>query len=204
MANSIASTKNYTSILDEVYKRAACSTCLNSPRRMARAGRNAKEIMVPKIEVTGLGNYIRNVGYKTRSITYEFETKTFNYDRGIKLLADVMDVEEAGVLDCFVATGSELKRTQVAPEADAFTFSEIAGHEGVTPAVVDSSDLCAEDVLASLRAATNEMDEAEVTTENCTLSPTLPYTHPPLRWKNPARRARRARRPSRGCRFARF
>ena len=100
---------------------------------MARAGRNAKEIMVPKIEVTGLGDYTRNVGYKTGSITYEFETKTFNYDRGIKLLADVMDVEEAGVLDCFVAAGSELQRTQVAPEADAFTFSEIAGHAGVTP-----------------------------------------------------------------------
>ena len=90
MANSIAYTKNYTAVLDEVYKRAACSTCLNSPRRMARAGRNAKEIMVPKIEVTGLGDYTRNVGYKTGSITYEFETKTFNYDRGIKLLADVM------------------------------------------------------------------------------------------------------------------
>lgn len=28
--------------------------------------------------------------------------KTFGYDRGIKLLADVMNVEEAGVLDCFV------------------------------------------------------------------------------------------------------
>ena len=96
MANSIAYTRNYTAVLDEVYKRAACSTCLNSPRRMARAGRNAKEIMVPKIEVTGLGDYTRNVGYKTGSITYEFETKTFNYDRGIKLLADVMDVEEAG------------------------------------------------------------------------------------------------------------
>ena len=86
MANSIAYTKNYTAVLDEVYKRAACSTCLNSPRRMARAGRNAKEIMVPKIEVTGLGDYTRNVGYKTGSITYEFETKTFNYDRGIRLL----------------------------------------------------------------------------------------------------------------------
>lgn len=72
--------------------------------------------MVPKIEVTGLGDYTRNVGYKTGSITYEFETKTFNYDRGIRLLADVMDVEEAGVLDCFVAAGSELQRTQVAPE----------------------------------------------------------------------------------------
>ena len=94
MANSIAYVKNYTALLDEVYKRAACSTCLNSPRRMARAGHNAKEIMVPKIEVTGLGDYTRNVGYKTGSITYEFETKTFNYDRGIKLLAYAMNVGE--------------------------------------------------------------------------------------------------------------
>ena len=86
MANSIAPTKNYTAVLDEVYQRAAVSTCLNSPRRMVRAGRNAKEIMVPKIEVTGLGDYTHNVGYKTGSITYEFEAKTFSYDRGIKLL----------------------------------------------------------------------------------------------------------------------
>lgn len=77
-----------------------------------------KEIMVPKIQVSGLGNYTRNVGYKTGSITYEFETKVFNYDRGIHLLADVMDVEEEGVLDCFVAADSELQRTQVAPEAN--------------------------------------------------------------------------------------
>ena len=164
MANSIAYTRNYTSILDEVYKRAACSTCLNSPRRMALAGRNAKEIMVPKIEVSGLGDYTRNVGYKTGSITYEFETKAFNYDRGIRLLADVMDVEEAGALDCFVEEGSVLQRTPVASEADALTFSEIAGHKGVAPAVEDFSDADAEDVLASLRAATNEMDGAEVMT----------------------------------------
>lgn len=103
----------------------------------------------------GLGDYTRNMGYKTGSITYEFETKTFNYDRGIRLLADVMDVEEAGVLDCFVAAGSELQRTQVAPEADAFTFSEIAGHEGVAPAVEDFSDAGAEDVLPSLCAKWN-------------------------------------------------
>ncbi|WP_239286667.1 hypothetical protein [Collinsella sp. An307] len=91
MANSIAYTKNYTAVLDEVYKRAACSTCLNSPRRMARAGRNAKEIMVPKIEVTGLGDCTRNVGYKTGSITYEFETKAFNYDRDRRNLPNSRD-----------------------------------------------------------------------------------------------------------------
>ena len=142
---------------------------------MVRAGRNAKKIIIPIIQVSGLGDYTCNVGYKTGSITYEFETKTFNYDRGIKLLADVMDVEEAGVLDCFVATSSELQRTQVAPEANAFTFSEIAGHAGVTPAVEDFADAEAEDVLASLCAATNEMDEAEVTTGSRILfvTPTL-------------------------------
>lgn len=189
MANSIAYTKNYTAVLDEVYKRAACSTCLNSPRRMARAGRNAKEIMVPKIEVSGLGDYTRNVGYKTGSITYEFETKTFNYDRGIRLLADVMDVEEAGVLDCFVEAGSELQRTQVAPEADAFTFSEIASHDGVEPVEEDFSAAEAEDVLASLRDATNEMDEAEVATGGRVLfiTPTLKGVLDDFSLANPAR-----------------
>ena len=175
MANTIAAIKNYTTILDEVYKREALSTCLNSPRRMARAGRNAKEIMIPKISVTGLGDYTRNVGYKTGAITYEYETKTFNYDRGIRLLADVMDVEEAGVLDCFVAAGAELQRTQVAPEGDAYTFSEIAGHTGVTKVTKDSSAAEAVDVLGDLRAVTNAMDEKEVTRESRYLfiTPTL-------------------------------
>ena len=132
MSNSIAYTKNYTSILDAVYQRASVSGCLTSGRRMVRAGRNAKEIMIPKIEVSGLGDYTRNVGYKTGSINYAFETKTFNYDRGIRLMADVMDAEEAGVLDCFVEAGAELQRTQVAPEVDAYTFSKIAGFDGVT------------------------------------------------------------------------
>ena len=163
MANQIAAIKNYTKVLDAVYQKASVSGCLTSGGRMVRAGRNAKEIMIPKIEVSGLGDYTRNVGYKTGSISFDYETKTFNYDRGIKLLADVMDVEEAGVLDCFMAAGSELMRTQVAPEADAFTFSEIAHHDGVKAEAKSYADAEAADILRDLRAATNEMDELEVT-----------------------------------------
>ena len=162
MANNIAAIKNYTDVLDKVYRKASVSGCLTSGGRMVRAGRNAKEIMVPKISVSGLGDYTRNVGYKTGSITFDYETKTFNYDRGIKLLADVMDVEEAGVLDCFVAAGSELMRTQVAPEADAFTFAEIAGHAGVESEAKSYADAEAPDLLKDLRAVTNDMDELEV------------------------------------------
>ena len=163
MPNNIAAIKNYTAVLDKVYQKASVSGCLTSGGRMVRAGRNAKEIMIPKISVSGLGDYTRNVGYKTGSITFDYETKTFNYDRGIKLLADVMDVEEAGVLDCFVAAGSELMRTQVAPEADAFIFAEIASHTGVDTESKSYADAEAPDLLKDLRAVTNDMDELEVT-----------------------------------------
>lgn len=162
-SNNIAFARNYTSVIDEVYQRASVSGVLNSGRRMVRAGHNAKEILIPKISVTGLGNYTRNVGYKTGAITYEFETKTFNYDRGIRLFADVMDVEEAGVNDCFVEAGAELQRTQVAPEADAFTFAQIASHTGVTVTPEDLSEATATDILQALRDVTSAMDEKQVT-----------------------------------------
>ncbi len=187
--NSIAFARNYTSVIDEVYQRASVSGCLNSGRRMVRAGHNAKEIMIPKISVTGLGNYTRNVGYKTGAITYEFETKIFNYDRGIRLFADVMDVEEAGVTDCFVEAGAELQRTQVAPEADAFTFAQIASHTGVTVDEADFGTADAADVLAELRAVTSAMDEAQVTTGSRYLfvTPTLKGILDDFSLANPAR-----------------
>ena len=52
MPNNIAAIKSYTTILDRVCQGEATSSCLNSPARMARAGRNAKEIMIPRISVT--------------------------------------------------------------------------------------------------------------------------------------------------------
>lgn len=189
MGNSIAFAKNYTGIIDEVYQRAATSSCLNSGRRIVRAGRNAKEILIPKISVSGLGNYTRNEGYKTGAITYEYETKTFNYDRGIRLLADVMDVEESGVRDCFVDAGSELQRTQVAPEADAFTYSQIAGHAGVKSTYTDFSQAEAGDVLKALRGVTNAMDELQVTSGSRYLfiTPTLKGILDDYSLANPAR-----------------
>ena len=189
MANSIAFAKNYVSVIGEVYQRAGVSGVLNSGRRMVRAGHNAKEILIPKISVTGLGDYTRNVGYKTGAITYGFETKTFNYDRGIRLFADVMDVEEAGVNDCFVEAGAELMRTQVAPEADAFTFAEIAGHTGVTVETESYASADAEDVLEDLRTVTSAMDEKQVTTGSRILfiTPTLKGVLDDFSYANPNR-----------------
>lgn len=68
-----------------MYQREATSACLNSPARMVRAGYSAREIMIAKISVTSLGGYARNLGYKTSTITYEFESRTFNYNRDVRL-----------------------------------------------------------------------------------------------------------------------
>lgn len=73
MAIKIEPAKNYTTILDAVYQREAVSSVLNSPARLSCAGRNAKEIVTPKFSVTGLGDYTRNVGYKTDSIDFSYE-----------------------------------------------------------------------------------------------------------------------------------
>lgn len=35
------------------------------PARLARVDKHAREIMVPKIEMSGLGDCTRNAGYKT-------------------------------------------------------------------------------------------------------------------------------------------
>ena len=65
--------------------------------------------------------------------------------------------------DCFVEAGAELQRTQVAPEADAFTFAQIASHTGVTVTPEDLSEATATDILQALRDVTSAMDEKQVT-----------------------------------------
>lgn len=176
MANSIDFAAKYLGILDEVYQTASVSKCLNSgPSLVQQAGKGAKEIKIPVMNVTGLGDYRPNVGYVTGAITYSFETRRFNYDRGVRLFADVMEVDEAGAINCFVAAGAELQRCHVAPEADAFTFSQIAGFEGVSTSTDDFSNASAVDVLAKLRDITSQMDEQQVTdtTRYLFITPTL-------------------------------
>lgn len=173
MPNTIALAKNYTSILDEVYMNASVTADLTSDSTMVRAGANANEIVYPQIDVSGLGDYSRNSGYTEGSVNLEWKTAKFNYDRGTKIAVDVMDNEESRDI-AFTMAGSELMRTKVAPEADAFTFATLAGTEGISKATaVTYAD--ATEFLAGLIEAKNKMDEDEVPEEGRILyaTPTL-------------------------------
>ena len=173
MPNTIALAKNYTSILDEVYQNASVTADLTSDSTMVRAGANANEIVYPQISVTGLGDYSRNSGYTNGSVNLEWKTATFNYDRGTKISVDVMDNEESRDI-AFTMAGSELMRTKVAPEADAFTFATLAGIAGISKAT-PATYADATEFLQALIVAKNKMDEDEVPEEGRILyaTPTL-------------------------------
>ena len=173
MPNTIALAKNYTSILDEVYMNASVTADLTSDSTMVRAGANANEIVYPQIDVSGLGDYSRNSGYTDGSVNLEWKTAKFNYDRGTKISVDVMDNEESRDI-AFTMAGSELMRTKVAPEADAFTFATLAGIEGISKAT-PATYADATEFLSALIVAKNKMDEDEVPEEGRILyaTPTL-------------------------------
>ena len=76
MPNTIALAKNYTSLLDEVYRAASVTADLTSDSTMSRAGANANEIIYPQISVTGLGEYDRNSGYTTGAHVQNGQTVT--------------------------------------------------------------------------------------------------------------------------------
>lgn len=173
MPNSIVLAKNYTGLLDEVYRGASVTADLISDSSMMRAGANANEILYPQIEVTGLGDYSRNSGYTDGTVSVVWKTTTFNYDRGTKIMVDTMDNQETFNI-AFGMAGATLQRDKVAPEADAFTFATLAGINGISKAPAATyADASA--FLAALLEAKSIMDEDEVPEENRLLyaTPTL-------------------------------
>ncbi|MCM1335623.1 MAG: hypothetical protein NC237_11285, partial [Eubacterium sp.] len=133
MPNTITLPKNYTALLDEVYQKESVTAGLIGDPSMTRAGTNVNEICYPQISLQGLGDYDRNSGYTDNSISLEWKTVRFNYDRGTRISVDTMDNQESFNI-AFGRAGGELMRTKVAPEADAFTFATIAGTAGISVA----------------------------------------------------------------------
>ena len=172
MANSIALSKIYTNLLDEVYKNSALTAVLESDASLARAGANANEIVIPKLSMSGLADYKRNSGYVNGDVTLNWETVQFNYERGRMFQIDDMDNEETQNV-AFGRLAGEFIRTKVVPELDAFRFAKYAAVTGAGTAT--GTLATGADVIAALRTATSNMDEAEVPMEDRHLfiTPTL-------------------------------
>lgn len=155
----IVLSKSYIPLLDEVYETASLTQDLNSNELLVRAGKAPNEIMIPKLKMSGLGNYSRNDGYTKGKVDLSWETVKYNYDRGTKFEVDYLDNEETAEI-AFGMLGAEFERTKVAPEGDAFVFAQLAGTPDISKKAQDLEDALS--IRDALREATTTMDNDSV------------------------------------------
>lgn len=166
MANTIALRKQYSTLLDEIYKLASLTAVLDGPNELVKEGANANEILIPKMSMQGLANYNKQTGYVAGDVTLEYETKKCGYDRGRMFTIDAMDnIESAGV--AFGRLSAEFLRTQVVPELDAYRLAGYASIDGV--ATVEAALDTGKNALAALRTARSKIENAEANLATCYL-----------------------------------
>ena len=160
MSNNLSFFKSYSTLLDEVYKSAALTADLDSDSSIVQQGANANEIIIPKLDMSGLGDYSRNDGYVSGDVTLTNETVKYNYERGRMFTVDAIDNEETAGL-AFGRLSGEFIRTKVAPEVDAVRFAQYAGTASISTAT-PGSFTDGVSVLEALVEAVAKMDEDEV------------------------------------------
>lgn len=174
MPNSITLAKTFVPILDEIYKEASLTSVLDGASDLARQGANANELIIPKLDMQGLGKYDRNDGYVKGDVTLTNETVKCNFDRGRMFSVDSLDdIETAGI--GFGRLSGEFIRTKVTPELDAFRFATYASNEHISKIGVGATLADGAKVIAALRTGVSKMDEDEVpqTERYLFITPTL-------------------------------
>lgn len=146
MANAIELiTKYSTKAWDKVYKAESRSAILDGEKDLLKFV-GAKTVRIAKPSVSGLSDYKRpnapqdgvfggdghatdfaagkGYGYQQGDLSVEWETFTINCDRGVQLRIELFDDEETDGIAVAYAT-TEVSRTQVIPEVDAYVFSKL-------------------------------------------------------------------------------
>ena len=88
----------------------------------------AKTVLIPYMDLTGLGDYDRDDGFVQGSITVDNYPLTMAMDRGRTFHLDYQDNDESGVANLAGQVMGEFIRTKVVPELDAYVLSKAATH----------------------------------------------------------------------------
>lgn len=158
MANSITLFKKYTPLLDELYRKVALTSRLDTSDELVRYTQGAHEVLIQKMTLQGLADYDRATGYVQGDATLTNETVAFNYERGRMFTVDAMDNEEtAGV--AYGKLSGEFLRNYVVPEIDAVRFASFAANKGNA---ADDTAISEGEWYKKVSAAWTEMTEDEV------------------------------------------
>ena len=153
--------QDWIKTLEESYTQLSKTSDLISNDVVVQASTEANTIKIPKLNVSGLGNYSRENGYEKGSVDLSYQTVTFKYDRGIKIEVDSMDNAESGNI-IFANVANRLMTTAEIPEDDAFTFASICENTKVGKVSIGTTLESGEDVVKALREGTVYMDDNNV------------------------------------------
>lgn len=84
-----------------------------------------KYVLMHELEVDGLGNYDRNLGYPRGSITGSKKQYELTMDRGREFLIDSADNDETGFLVTAASAMAKFQQKHVIPEVDCYRYSKI-------------------------------------------------------------------------------
>lgn len=158
-----------------MYKKISTTSDFDISGKLVKAGANANEIIIPKLDMDGLGDYDRNSGYLDGDISLTNETVKFNYERGRKLKTDTIDNEETGGV-ILANLASEFLRTKVVSEVDAVRYATYASLKDITDVAPEGiAYKTGEEILKALEDAMVQLTNDEVPEEEryLRISPTL-------------------------------
>lgn len=130
MANTLEFATILQTKLDELTVREMLTGYMDSNAGQVKyTGGN--EVKIPKMSVTGLRNYHREVGdgtggYQTGSVDLTYETRQMTQDRGLKFFLDSQDVDETNFIATATTLMGKFQKEQVVTEIDAFRLAKVA------------------------------------------------------------------------------
>lgn len=87
----------------------------------------AKTVLLPEMELSGLGDYDRDTGFIKGTVTVSNQPYTLRMDRARSFQLDREDEDETGIANLAGQVLGEFVRTRVVPEVDAYCLSKLAG-----------------------------------------------------------------------------
>lgn len=123
---------------------------------------NGKYIKVPTLSVSGYKDHTRGSSFNAGSFTQNYETKSLDHDRDIEFIVDPMDVDESNLTASVANIQKRFDTTQAIPELDAYTFSKIYTEFVRVGGTVSTTALTAANVLSTLDADMQAMEDAGV------------------------------------------
>ena len=87
----------------------------------------AKTVLLPEMELSGLGDYDRDTGFIKGTVTVSNRPYTLSMDRARSFQLDREDEDETGIAGLAGQVLGEFVRTKVVPEVDAYCLSKLAG-----------------------------------------------------------------------------